>query len=200
MKIKQYIGNELIANTYLLYKDDVDWVWLVDAGEIDKILDFINGKAIKGVFITHSHFDHIYDLNKLIDNFPQCKIYTSKSGRDKLRSAKSNLSYYHGEPIEYIRGNIEVLNDFDEIELFEDCYMKVLETPGHDTSCLTYEVDSKVFTGDSFIPNLTIVTKLPGGSRKDNEKSLKKIFNLINGNVDIFPGHGNTIRGNNVQK
>jgi len=78
--------------------------------------------------------------------------------------------------------------------------MKVLETPGHDTSCLTYEVDSKVFTGDSFIPNLTIVTKLPGGSRKDNEKSLKKIFNLINGNVDIFPGHGNTIRGNNVQK
>ena len=77
------------------------------------------------------------------------------------------------------------------IETFDQKgHISVLETPGHDWSCLSYGIENYLFTGDSFIPKVKVVTKLRGGNRAASKESLRKILNHSDENTIICPGHG----------
>jgi hydroxyacylglutathione hydrolase len=190
MEVKQIVNSVFKSNTYIISKARSNCTWLIDIGEIDGVLSCLSAdKIIKGAFITHSHFDHIYGINKLIDKFPQCIIYTSEQGKEGLYSEKVNLSYYHDDPVIFRGSNIHILNEGDKVELFHDIYLETLETPGHDWSCLTYKIDNYLFTGDSFIPKVKVVTKLKGGNLEESGKSLRKIIDNISDDTVICPGH-----------
>ncbi|MDO9155187.1 MAG: MBL fold metallo-hydrolase [Paludibacter sp.] len=179
------------SNTYIISSEKHNWVWLVDIGGVDGVINSLSKDSmVRGVFITHSHFDHIYGINKLIDTFPECIVFTSVEGKKGLYSEKLNLSFYHDEPIVFEGSNVQILHENDKIELFENCFLETIQTPGHDWSCLTFKVDNCLFTGDSFIPNVKVVTKLKGGNKEENIKSLAKIMSNICENSIICPGHG----------
>lgn len=72
--------------------------------------------------------------------------------------------------------------------MFDGVTAKVYETPGHNGSCLTYEVNEFLFTGDSYIPGIKVVTNLPGGNKELAAQSLKRILELAYGKV-LCPGH-----------
>jgi glyoxylase-like metal-dependent hydrolase (beta-lactamase superfamily II) len=128
---------------------------LVDVGDFEKVLYQLPKKAkIQGVFLTHTHFDHIYGINEMNKVFPNCRVFVSKYGEEALFSAKKNFSYYYESPIIYGGQNIQVLCEGDSVELYPSVNMKVYETPGHCPSCLSYEVDNNFFSGDSFICHL----------------------------------------------
>ena len=68
MNVLKIVVGSYRENCYLLEKDDK--YLLVDPGEeIDRILDFIKGKDILGILITHHHFDHIDSLKYLVDKY-----------------------------------------------------------------------------------------------------------------------------------
>lgn len=191
MQVKQIVNSIFKSNTYIVSENNSAWVWLVDVGDIEGVLNSLTKKTfIKGVFITHPHFDHIYGINKLIDAFPECVVFTSEEGKKGLFSDKLNLSYYHNDPITFFGSNIQILTENDRIELFENCFLETIETPGHNWSCLTYKVGKYLFTGDSYIPGVQVVTKLKGGDREANKKSLQKIMANISKETIICPGHG----------
>jgi len=191
MKVKQIINSEFSSNTYIISDPASDWVWLIDIGEFDEVLNCLNKEVlVRGVFITHPHFDHIYGINQLIDNFPDCKVYISEEGRKALFSDKLNLSYYHNESIIFRGSNVQILCETDKIGLFERCFLETLETPGHNQGCLTFKIEEYLFTGDSYIPNVEVVTKLKGGNKEASKKSLQKISDNICENTIICPGHG----------
>ena len=77
----------------------------MDVGYIEPILSIIGDRNVKGVFLTHTHYDHIYGINKLVESFPECIVYTSQHGEEGLFSDKLNFSRYHEEPILF-KGNI----------------------------------------------------------------------------------------------
>lgn len=190
MTVKQIVNPIFTSNNYIITKKGIDSVWLVDIGNIDSVLNTISkNNYIKGVFITHPHFDHIYGINKLVETFPDCTVYTSSAGKLGLSSAKLNLSFYHEKPIEYVGENISVLKENDTIELFDDVFIQTLETPGHNMGCLSFKINNFLFTGDSFIPNVDVVTKLKGGDKEANKKSLEKIMSCISKDTVICPGH-----------
>ena len=83
---------------------------------------------MKGCFITHSHFDHIYGLNELVKEFPNCVIYVSKHGKEGLFSAKLNFSFYHDKPFVFEGGSVKVLEDGDNVKLLEDLFLNVVST------------------------------------------------------------------------
>ena len=99
-----------------------------------------------------------------------------------------NYSKYHNDPIVFESENIVICKEGDEIELFEGVTAKVYETPGHSDSCLTYEVEDYLFTGDSYIPGVKVVTTLKGGDKKLAAKSVERILKLAEGKI-ICPGH-----------
>ena len=164
-------------------------VWLVDCGDVGPLLPLLKGKKVKGVLLTHAHFDHIYGLNELLRRFPDVMVYTNGCGRDTLLDARKNMSFYHETPFvfEYPE-NIRLVKDGEEIELSQGLKAKVVSTPGHHPSCLTFIVDDAVFTGDSYIPGTKVVTNLPKGNKSQAQESVEVIMELAQGRV-VYPGH-----------
>ena len=188
IKVHQIINSIFESNTFILTYENK--CWIVDIGDTDKISKYISDKyELKGVLLTHSHFDHIYGINDFLKKFPDCKIYTSEYGETALKDAKKNLSFYHEQAIEYLEDNVQILKEGDKIELFHNICLEVLETPGHCPSCLTYYTDNYIFTGDSYIPNLKVVTNLPKGNKIQAQESLERIKELAKNRI-ICPGHG----------
>ena len=74
LQVKQIINNVFKSNTYVVLDDDYDYCWLVDIGSYEKVKEAIpSGMEVRGVFLTHTHFDHIYGINCLYESFPQCR-------------------------------------------------------------------------------------------------------------------------------
>lgn len=194
MIITKHINSIFNSNTYII-ANNTD-CWIVDIGDFNSLKQQLNSSLnVKGIFLTHSHFDHIYGLPKLLEAFPDCKIITNQYGKEALGNDKLNMSRYHDNSIIVKSDNIICCKDGDEIEIFENIKFHILETPGHCPSCLTYYTDDYIFTGDSYIPGIKVVTNLPKGNKIQAQESVEKIHTFI-GNRIICPGHGEMITSN----
>lgn len=186
-----YITNRVFnSRTYILSDEKYDSVWLVDCGDTDRVVEMIRGRSVEGVLLTHAHSDHIYGLEELIKRYPAVKVFTNAAGVDALKSPKLNISHYHSEypDISIVApDNVCVLKEGDKMEFF-GMPVQVYETPGHDPSSLTYIIEDKIFTGDSFIPGQKVFTGFPYSNKLQAAESLKKIMVLIEGRA-ILPGH-----------
>lgn len=186
MVLYRNINSIYSSCTYIIKSEN--FCWLVDVGDIKPILEFVENRTILGVFLTHTHYDHIYGLPALLEKFPDCLIYTSSDGKKGLASDKYNLSRYHMNPITYEGANIKVLSDGDTVELYDGVVLTAIMTPGHDKSSVTYYTDKCVFTGDSFIPGFDVVTSFPRSNKDESKVSLEKIYELLKTRT-IYPGH-----------
>ena len=104
-------------------------VWLVDCGDIDKVLAQIGDRVIAGVLLTHAHFDHIYGLPELLQHFPLCQVVTNEVGRKALADARLNLSRYHETPIAISPENVLLVQEGDCVSLFEDLSARFMKHP-----------------------------------------------------------------------
>lgn len=191
MQVHQFINDTLKSNNYLITTAKSPGVWLVDLGSFDQPVKAISPKQrIDGVLLTHYHYDHIVYINELIEQFPRCKIYASPHTAKGLYDPKQNLSFYHESPIKYIGPEPFLLEDGSSFNLFDNFIAKAYTTPGHNPGCMTFKIGDYLFTGDSYIPNLDVVTKLPLGNKAQSLESLKKISALLLPNTTICPGHG----------
>lgn len=197
MVVKQIINTIHSSNTFLIFldSDKDDEAWLIDVGDNLPIMNNLNNNTkIKGIFITHTHFDHIFGINEIIEKFPDSIVYTSENGKEGLYSDKQNYSRYHETPLIFQGKNIAILTEGQKVSLNNKINVEVLETPGHDWSCLTYQIGNYLFTGDSFIPNIKVVTTLRGGNKAESKKSLEKIKAIINDETLVCAGHGPILR------
>ena len=192
MEVTQIVNRVYASNSYILYRFQHDEAWLVDVGDADVIIRWIeeHSKKLKGVLLSHIHFDHIYGLNQLLDRYPDMIVFTSPEGREGLYSDKWNFSRYHHFPFIYAGSNVCILSDKQIMELWPGVMLHIIKTPGHDWSCLTYKIGSWLFTGDSYIPGLKVVTTFPKSNRIEAAKSTEIILTLAD-ITKIFPGHGN---------
>lgn len=141
------------------------------------------------VLLTHAHFDHIYGLNRLLELNPEATVYTNENGRTMLLDDKKNMSRFHETPFVFqYPEKIVVINDGDEVKLGDDSIAKAIFTPGHNPSCITWQIDDCLFTGDAYIPGIKTVTNLPGGNKQQAIDSIEIIKNLAIGRM-IYPGH-----------
>lgn len=191
MKVVQLSNAIFTSNTYCISSAKSNKVWLIDIVDAPQLIEALSPEqVVEGVFITHAHYDHIYGINELTGKFPDCKVYVSDYGKYGLYCDKTNLSFYHEDPVVFRGTNLQVVKDGDIITLWESCLLEVIHTPGHNPGSLTFKVGQYLFTGDSYIPGVKVVTKLKGGNRKENEASLAKIHSLIQEDTVICPGHG----------
>lgn len=162
--------------------------WLVDCGDLDRILPHIEG-TLKGVLLTHAHFDHIYGLNNLLRLYPDVLVYTNGVGRETLFDDKLNFSKYYGDPIQLEpTDNIRLLQDGNLLRLFDDVEARAVFTPGHSPCCVTWVLDDVMFTGDSYIPGVKTVTNIPH-SNKVQAADSEAIIRQLAEHRAIYPGH-----------
>ena len=199
-KIKKFILKSSNSNTYLLQSEfDVMKCYLIDAGNcIDAINSLQPNQKIDAIFLTHAHYDHIAHIRDVIEKFPNCKIYCSEYTRIALADHKLNLSFYHGTPVTFTGEQINIVKENDIIPLFNQDKMVILETPGHNEGCLTFQLGNYFFTGDALIPNIPIVTKLKSGNKQQAKESAMKIKMTTDENSIICPGHLNIIKSTEI--
>lgn len=189
----EYITNQFFnSRTYVLSTESSDEVWLVDCGDVEQALKILaKGKQVRGVLLTHTHADHIYGINRLLDLFPEAAVYTNFFGQEALGDSKLNITRYHNEVPDFVithKENVHVVDEGDKIFLFEGVMVDVFSTIGHDASCLTYQVESHLFTGDSYIPGVPVVARFPKSNKKQALESEKRIQKLAE-DLIVCPGH-----------
>lgn len=193
MIVKQVINSTFNSNTFIILEESYNYCWLVDIGDFQKVVAIIPSyMEIRGLFLTHTHFDHMYGINELHNAFPNCVVYTTEYGQEALYDDKKNFSRFHETPTIYKGNEVKVMLDGDAFEIFPGVLIKAYETPGHCSSCLSFIVDKWIFTGDSYIPGVKVVTKLPQGNKEIALQSVKKILQLSQDKI-ICPGHGDVI-------
>ncbi len=183
-----------------IYKINIgDNVWFVDMGNAKLAIESLSvNEKVRGVLITHAHYDHIYGINEFCETFPECLVFASEYAKDGLFSDKLNLSFYHENPIIYEGGKVEIIKDKDEIYLDTNHVIKCLYTPGHNLGSMCFKIGNYLFTGDSFIPGIPVVTKLKSGDKQQNELSLQRIKSLIEADTIVCPGHGPMFKNGTV--
>lgn len=187
--VKKFEGRTLCSNTYMLSCKGGTSCFLVDIGDFSLVKGVLSRyKEVKGVLLTHAHFDHIRGINDLMSAYPNIVVYTNERGKEMLYSEKLNLSRYHQMPICFNGDKIQIINDGEVLQLFEKERLTVLFTPGHNDSCITYYNENYVFTGDSYIPGAPVVTKLPGGKKLLSEASIQQILKLSKDRL-VYAGH-----------
>ena len=192
MNIYKIVNSVFTSNTYILKGEDKN-LFLIDIGDFQPVKEFVDNisGSIKAVFLTHTHYDHIYGIKELILAFPDCIIYTSCFGQKALGSDNLNFSRYHNDSIMCTGENIRVLHENSRVNLFPENLLEVIETPGHDKSCLTYKIGKCLFTGDSFIPGVKTIASFPNSNKTEAESSKLRILSLSK-DSNLYPGHGVT--------
>lgn len=197
MHIFRTINSIFSSNTWTIYNELSNYVWLVDAGDVEVIIRQIesDNKKIKGVLLTHAHFDHIYGLNKLLEHNPDLSVYIGQEDKDALYSGKMNMSKYHEEGEFIFSGdNVYAVSDGECVNLWEGVKAEVISMPGHTPGCITYIIDRYIFTGDAYIPEIKPVIYFSRSNKKDAEISIIKAKKLIAlKGLIVCPGHLNDL-------
>ena len=194
VQIIQFVNSVFGSNTYLIKNDYSKSCYIIDCGDTEPVIKFLlkNELDLRGIFVTHTHYDHIYGLNRLCEEFPYLTIYVSAYGKEGLYSDKLNLSRYHSEQFVLQTNNVMVLQSGQSLKLFDNEILNVYETPGHDWSSLCYKVGNAFFTGDSYLPQYSLVTNFPKSNKEQALDSLEWIKVLSIG-CNIYPGHGDIV-------
>jgi hydroxyacylglutathione hydrolase len=154
-------------------------------------LDFDN---IKNIVNTHMHWDHIGGNGF----FKNAKIHIHEKDSEVLERGDGEMSNAH-----YFNGNMRPMKVESKLKEGDDVFgFKVLHTPGHTPGsvCLFDSKDKILISGDTIFADGVGRTDLQGGSEKELEKSLEKLFSL---KIEkILPGHGEPVlkSGNKVIK
>ena len=191
LRLTKHVNKIFNSVSYILIVESTNECWIIDVGDYEIIKEIIKEYNLKGVFLTHIHYDHIYGLNKLIIDYPNIPIYTNTHGLNILTNPYDNLSFYHDDDFILLKPeNVLLINENTNLNIGQS-KISFIETPGHNDSCICFLINNFLFTGDSYIPGAKPVTKIFGGNKIKYKDSLEKIFNVINDNVIICPGHEN---------
>lgn len=187
MEIRKVVNTLYRSCSYVITHEGESW--LVDCGDVEPLLHLIGDSTLRGVMLTHGHYDHIYGLNILLTMFPSMVIYTNEAGKEELLSDKRNFSKYINDPFILQKPeNVILVEDGQGIDLFDGIQAVPVFTPGHSPSCVTWVIGDAVFTGDSYIPGVKTVTNFPLSNRAQSAASELIIRDLIS-HRDVYPGH-----------
>lgn len=187
----EFIVNTVLNSiTYIIPVGSQKDCWLIDCGDIDKIID--QGWHVRGVLLTHAHFDHIYGLNRLMEINPEALVYTNEAGKEGLLSPKWNFSRYHDEVEDFVfthPENIRIIDSEGLLAIDNDLIVDILFTLGHEPSCITYKIDNCLFTGDSYIPGMKTITNFPRSDKSISGLSQNRLKDIEKNGAVVCPGH-----------
>lgn len=192
IKVDYIVNSVFNSRTYILSEDGSDKVWLVDCGDVESLLSIVGSRRVEGVLLTHTHSDHIYGLNRLLELFPDSRIVTNEYGVKALHDPRLNISAYHQEYEDFVLNPSAVVDIVREGSVIEvlGTEVRVYETPGHDPSCLCFEMDGMLFTGDAHIPGVKVFAGFPRSDKKQAIESEKRILEIVaDGGLKVFAGH-----------
>ena len=148
-------------------------------GSADKLLDFIqqNGLEVAWILETHAHADHLSAAAYLK---PKTGGRTATGRHIIAVQATFKDIFKLGDEFEADGKQFDrLLDEGDQLELGA-LEIRVIHTPGHTPSCVTFIIGDTAFVGDTlFMPDFgTARTDFPGGDATTLYRSIRRILAL----------------------
>jgi len=173
MKIKQLFDPATSTYTYLLWDADSGQAALIDSvkEQVDRDEKLIRELGLNLVWLleTHIHADHITGSGDLRRRSQQTAKVAVHNGSGSLCADR-------------------LLQDGDEITLGEET-IKVLYTPGHTDTDISYLVNGAVFTGDSLLIRGSGRTDFQAGDAGTSYDSITGKLFTLDDETKVYPGH-----------
>lgn len=181
MNIKTIPVGQLETNCYVVVNEQTLACVVIDPGdESNTIMDYIESNSLKceAIMLTHGHFDHVGAVNEIMEQ-TGCALYINP--RDEgYEVGKSGMKFKMPEGGKYY--------DDGDVIVEAGLEFKVMATPGHTPGSVCLICGEALFTGDTLFRGSCGRADLPGGSMREELRSLKKIC-LLEGDYEVYPGH-----------
>ena len=186
--VKSICQNELLCNTYIV-GDELNCIVIDPSADIESIKKLIDKRVLRGIILTHGHYDHFVTLKPLFDKYHP-KVYMHKKALLKIEHEQFSLSYLFSNNyiIRKEELDIEKVNEGSIID-FSTFQAKILYTPGHTDCSISIIIDKALFSGDTLFNHGVGRWDLPSGSKEQLKLSINKLLNLDYDYL-LYPGHG----------
>lgn len=179
------------TNCYFVYREGTkDVIFFDPADKGDYIYETLKGKGleVKGILLTHGHFDHIWGTNKLRE-LSGAPIYAYEEEKVLCEDAVTNVSDQVGRPYTVVPDRY--LRDGEEISI-ADMTCKLIATPGHTVGscCYYFEEAGILVAGDTLFQESVGRTDLATGSMSALTRSVKERLFELPDETKVYPGHG----------
>lgn len=194
LEIFQKTLGDLGTNCYILVNHDTKECVVFDPADEAHVLKEIFDHPdfnLKGIFLTHGHFDHIGAAKELKDTY-NVPIYASKEENDQiLMKLGGNLSAMFGKPMTLEAD--ELLHDGDKLDILGTT-LECMLTPGHTAGgmCFYCEELKSVIVGDTLFCESVGRTDFPTGSGSVLVNSIREKLFVLPDDTKVFPGHMGT--------
>ena len=170
MIIHQIYTNGPLRNFSYLIEGESS-LYAIDPYDLKLFSPLLKEKELIGILNTHEHGDHT-------------------CGNLELQKATGAKVYAHAQA--RVPGKTDTLRDGDFLDLGEGAVLKILATPGHSNSDLSFFLESPkikaIFTGDILF-NAGVGNCYNGGDPKTLYDTISKVFSQLKPDVRIYPGH-----------
>lgn len=195
MPIHQSFNALAGENTY--YLESQTSVILVDPGsDLQQILMQLQriNKPLIAIFLTHTHYDHIFSLEEIRKRYQNPPVYVSPLEADWLQEPIKNLSGLerHQDLPNIICQPAEVTFETDKELVLQNFSFRVLATPGHSIGgiSLVWDEEEAVLTGDCLFKETIGRWDLPTGNQEQLLNSIRQQLFPLPDHYLVFPGHG----------
>lgn len=194
MLIQAFCSGPLDTNAYVVTCSKTKQSLLIDAPleSFKPIQEYLhnNRYALRAIYLTHSHFDHIADVSKFIEKDPTIDLWVHPEDAKNLTSPGADgiplfFSIEPATPTGFLEENQKHL--LGELSFF------VMHTPGHSPGsvCFYFENSQDLFSGDTLFKSSIGTLSLPTSEPGRMWSSLKKL-EILPQSVKVYPGHGNS--------
>ena len=195
LQIKQFVFGSFGTNTYVVSREGLDEVLIVDPAcsdgyERQVLYAYVRSlgeeKRVR-IAATHGHLDHLWGAAWACEQW-HTEVLMHPADRVMAEAMQQQYALFG------IRAEAQPFPIGDILqEPWEQWQMRVLETPGHTPGgvCLYWPEEKVLLSGDTLFRMGYGRTDLPGGDISQLIDSLERLMTLP-ADVRVYPGHGET--------
>ena len=188
MHIKRFTAGPVMTNSYVVSENGE--ALIIDAPIRDeRLIDYVKREklTVKGIVLTHGHFDHIMGAEDYRREF-KAQIYAGIKERPIVENGEKNgSSMFLGRPMSGVKPDV-YLKEGDSISVGDTAF-KVYETPGHTPGGICLYTEGTLFSGDTLFHLSVGRTDFEEGSYPELVNSIRGKLYALPDNTDVYPGH-----------
>ena len=191
--VQKFELGPISTNAFLLWEKGGKEAVLIDAppfcsSEINALLTK-NKLALKEIWLTHGHWDHIAGVSEFSD--AGAKVIGHRADKFLFESPQLMSGFsMPGVSLLPIEIN-QWVEDGEQLDLWGRV-VNIFHCPGHCPGNIAFYLnDEKIcFVGDVIFSGSVGRTDLPGGNLKELERSIKQKIYTLPDNTELAVGHG----------